>query len=107
MVGRASAFIEMIQHASPNFYSAFEPILSLTAPEMEDDLMRRVYDQLPIGDFSKLVLSATTEKLAVTSLGISAGAIWAILVGWSSHCLRRASRTRGSPRGPAIIAASR
>jgi len=69
MVGRAAAFVEMIQHASPALYSSFEPILSLSTPEMEDELMQRVYDQIPTADFSKQVLSLSTEKLVVTSLG--------------------------------------
>lgn len=69
MVGTARAFVEMIQHASPGLYSAFEPILSLPRAEMEDELMRRVYGQIPTADFSKQVLAVSTERLAVASLG--------------------------------------
>jgi mannose-1-phosphate guanylyltransferase len=69
MVGCATAFQAMIQHASPNLYSAFEPILSLPDCAMEAELMQRIYDHLPTADFSKLVLSLSTEMLAVASLG--------------------------------------
>ena len=31
-------------------------------------MMQRIYDDLPIGDFSKQVLAASTERLAVASL---------------------------------------
>jgi hypothetical protein len=59
----------MIQHASPDIYDAFEPILSLADPTTEDGLMRRVYDQIPTADFSRQVLSVSMDRLVVTSLG--------------------------------------
>jgi mannose-1-phosphate guanylyltransferase len=74
MVGRASAFVEMIQRAVPNMYRAFEPILALPNPEMEAEMMQSVYEKLPIADFSKEVLSVSAEMLAVARLGD---------VGWS------------------------
>ena len=68
MVGCARTFVEMIRHAAPALYRAFEPLLS--SPDSEEDkLMQRVYDQLPTSDFSKQVLSVSTEKLVVTSVG--------------------------------------
>ena len=69
MVGSVGAFLERIRRSTPTAYSAFEPILSLPDFAMEDELMQRVYDQLPSADFSKQVLSASTENLAVASLG--------------------------------------
>jgi mannose-1-phosphate guanylyltransferase len=74
MVGRASAFVEMIQRAVPNMYGAFEPILTLPNPEMEAEMMQSVYEKLPIADFSREVLSVSAEMLAVARLGD---------VGWS------------------------
>ena len=74
MVGFARTFLEMIQHASPTLYTAFERILSFTDLTRESELMRRVYNDLPTADFSKQVLSISTERLAVASLGD---------VGWS------------------------
>ena len=69
MVGRASAFLKMIEQSAPAIYREFESILTLNGPEMEADLMRPVYDRLPVADFSRLVLSASTEHLCVASLG--------------------------------------
>ena len=69
MVGRASAFLTMIKQSVPIIYRAFESILTLIGPEMEADLMRPIYDRLPVADFSRLVLSASTERLCVASLG--------------------------------------
>jgi mannose-1-phosphate guanylyltransferase len=70
MVGRVSAFLSTIQQAVPLIYRTFESILlTPVALELEADLMRPIYDQLPVADFSKLVLSASTERLCVTSLG--------------------------------------
>jgi mannose-1-phosphate guanylyltransferase len=74
MVGRASAFLRIIQQTAPIVYRDFESILTLIGPEMEADLMRPIYDRLPVADFSRLVLSASTERLCVASLGD---------VGWS------------------------
>jgi mannose-1-phosphate guanylyltransferase len=69
MVGRASAFLTMIERSTPAIYRDFESILTLIDPEMEADLMRPIYDRLPVADFSRLVLSASTERLCVASLG--------------------------------------
>jgi mannose-1-phosphate guanylyltransferase len=69
MVGCATAFLGMIRQASPTLYRAFEPILSLPGPEAEAETMRPIYDRLSTADFSKQVLSVSTERLAVSSLG--------------------------------------
>jgi mannose-1-phosphate guanylyltransferase len=69
MVGRAGAFLTMIKPSAPIIYRAFESILTLIGPEMEADLMRPIYDRLPVADFSRLVLTASTERLCVASLG--------------------------------------
>jgi mannose-1-phosphate guanylyltransferase len=69
MVGRASAFLEMIQETAPNIYRVFEPVLTLANPEMEPATMQALYEKLPIGDFSKQVLSVSTQRLAVANLG--------------------------------------
>jgi mannose-1-phosphate guanylyltransferase len=74
MVGRANAFVEMIQRAVPNMYRAFQPILALPNSEMEAVMMKPVYEKLAIADFSREILSVSTEMLAVARLGD---------VGWS------------------------
>lgn len=68
MVGCATAFLAMIQKASPTLYRAFQPILSLHDSAMEAEMMQRIYDDLPVADFSKQVLAVSTESLAVASL---------------------------------------
>ncbi len=69
MVGRASAFLKMIQQAAPNIYRDFESIGTLPSLEMEAARMQPLYDRLPVADFSQLVLSVSTERLCVASLG--------------------------------------
>lgn len=71
MVGSVRAFLDMIRHAHPELYSAFERPLSLPSLELEDAAMRCVYNPLPTADFSKEVLSVSTEALTVASLGDS------------------------------------
>jgi len=44
-------------------------MLSLRDSAMEIEIMQRIYDQLQPSDFSKQVLSVSTKKLVVTSLG--------------------------------------
>jgi mannose-1-phosphate guanylyltransferase len=69
MVGRASAFLKMIQQTAPIIYRDFGSILAQSGLGMEAELMEALYERLPISDFSKLVLSANTEGLSVASLG--------------------------------------
>jgi mannose-1-phosphate guanylyltransferase len=68
MAGRATAFLEMVREASPRLYRNFEPILALTDSAMETEAIQRIYDDLPVADFSKQVLAVSTERLAVTSI---------------------------------------
>jgi mannose-1-phosphate guanylyltransferase len=69
MAGRAAAFLEMIQRAAPDTYAAFQPVLSVTDPMLEAELLIRLYKQIPAGDFSKDVLAASIEELAVVNAG--------------------------------------
>jgi mannose-1-phosphate guanylyltransferase len=69
MVGRASAFLRMIQQAAPSIYRDFESILTLPGLGMEAEMMQSTYDGLSVADFSKLVLSENLEGLCVASLG--------------------------------------
>jgi mannose-1-phosphate guanylyltransferase len=68
MVGRSSAFLEIIREAVPKTYDAFEEALVTATPETEDHIMRRIYDALPPADFSRQVLAISTERLQVASL---------------------------------------
>jgi hypothetical protein len=58
----------MIRNACPTVYRAFEPILSLPDSTPETEMMHRIYDDLPVTDFSKQVLAVSTDRLAVASL---------------------------------------
>ena len=69
MVGRASAFLRMIQQTVPSIYREFESIRTLSSLGMEAEVMQSIYDRLPAADFSRSVLSANTEGLSVASLG--------------------------------------
>lgn len=74
MVGSVRAFLEMIRHTSPMLFQTFEPILSSTDLELEEQKMRLLYDTLDPADFSREVLALSTERLLVANCGE---------VGWS------------------------
>lgn len=69
MIGRVTAFTEMIQQAVPGIYRHFEAILRPLGLNTEAEIMQTVYNALPIADFSRQVLSVSTGKLAVAPLG--------------------------------------
>jgi len=69
MVGRADAFLELIQSAEPRLYETFQTAVVQSRADMNPEFMRAVYGQIETADFSKRVLSGTTERLAVLSLG--------------------------------------
>ncbi len=71
MVGRASAFLRMIQQTAPAIYGEFGSILMLPGFETtsESEVTQPFYDQLSTADFSKAVLSANPKDLRVASLG--------------------------------------
>ena len=63
MAGRARGFLDVIAAAAPALYGAFQ----------EEDI-GGLYESLAVADFSKRILTASTERLAVLCLGD---------VGWS------------------------
>src|SRR5204863_8188477 len=73
MLGRAGAFLDMIEAGAPELWRAFEPIRNRPA-EVDSDLIERIYASIAPADFSRLVLSATPESLRILCLGD---------VGWS------------------------
>jgi mannose-1-phosphate guanylyltransferase len=74
MVGQARAFLDMIRSGAAELYEAFEPLRTTHAPETYAETIKGVYEGLATADFSRLVLSATPERLAILCLGD---------VGWS------------------------
>lgn len=73
LVGRASAFLDMIRAAVPDLYEAFAPLMTIDA-DSENDTATSLYSRIPPADFSRTVLSAAPERLGVLCLGD---------VGWS------------------------
>jgi len=73
MVGRARAFLAMIQLAAPGLYDVFAPLSLRTHSEMAESLAA-AYSRIATADFSEQVLSTQPDKLTVLSLGD---------VGWS------------------------
>jgi hypothetical protein len=50
----------LIRRAAPDLYDAFQPVLSVSEPVLEADLLKVVYKQIPVGDFAKDVLAVRT-----------------------------------------------
>jgi mannose-1-phosphate guanylyltransferase len=69
MVGQARAFLDTIQSGAPDLYQAFEHIRTRPAGESCSETIERIYEGLKPADFSRLILSATPEKLGVLCLG--------------------------------------
>lgn len=69
MVGRTAAFLSMIERAMPGIYRTFEAISQLRDPHVEAEVMQAAYNSMPVADFSRQVLSVSTEQLAVAALG--------------------------------------
>jgi len=69
MVGHARAFLSAIQSGAPELYQAFEPIRTRPARESYSETIERIYEGLKPADFSRVVLSATPQRLGVLCLG--------------------------------------
>jgi mannose-1-phosphate guanylyltransferase len=69
MVGRAQAFLELIQSVEPDLYETFQRAIEYGRADMNAELMEGVYDRIETGDFSKRVLARNTDRLAVLNLG--------------------------------------
>jgi mannose-1-phosphate guanylyltransferase len=74
MIGRAQAFLDMIQIGAPQIYQEFEPIMEAPERCFDNAALADTYQRIPSADFSHLVLSAAPQRLGVLCLGD---------VGWS------------------------
>ena len=74
MIGRASAFLELLKAAVPGMVRTLAADRHLSASELTSANADQAYATLTPGDFSKQVLSVSTDRLAVLRLGN---------VGWS------------------------
>lgn len=69
MVGRVTAFLDLIQNAAPEAYRRLASIFQPGDRLHEAEALRVAYESIPLGDFSKQVLSSSTDRLLVASLG--------------------------------------
>jgi mannose-1-phosphate guanylyltransferase len=69
MIGNVTAFLEMIHRVSPDIFQTFASTLSYAEIDMEEEAMKHLYDRLSSADFSKQVLSVSTEMLSVANCG--------------------------------------
>jgi len=74
MVGRAQALWEMIRSCAADQSRAFEPLLTLDESQTDEEALKRIYDKIPMADFSSQVLSMASSQLRVLCMGD---------VGWS------------------------
>lgn len=65
MVGRVSAFLEMIRRAVPDLLSRFQAIETNLNTSDEERVVNKLYSDLPNINFSHEVLAARTGRLAV------------------------------------------
>jgi hypothetical protein len=65
MVGRVSAFLEMIRRAAPELYGRFDAVKPVLSTADEERILRELYAQLHDTNFSQQVLAARPEDLAV------------------------------------------
>jgi mannose-1-phosphate guanylyltransferase len=69
MVGRVSAFLELICSALPGFLRVFQQFPTFRAPSEEHRIDDSLYARIPPVDFSQQVLSGEPERLIVQRLG--------------------------------------
>ncbi|HKQ51522.1 MAG TPA: sugar phosphate nucleotidyltransferase [Pyrinomonadaceae bacterium] len=65
MVARVSAFLGMIRRAVPDLYHAFAAARTILGTDGEDSAVRSLYHQIPESNFSREVLAASPNDLAV------------------------------------------
>ena len=65
MVGRVSAFLEMIRRAAPDLYERFDAVRPVLNTPDEERRIEELYAQLHETNFSQQVLAARPEDLAV------------------------------------------
>jgi hypothetical protein len=83
MVGRASAFLELIESEAGSTYRAFRPMLETRSWRENAARLAHIYRRIRPSDFSKRVLASVDSRLAVLNSGD---------LGWS--LLREPDRVR-------------
>lgn len=69
MAGTAASFLELIRKATPEIYRILSDVSQVNNPQTKAAALSAAYDSLPMTDFSRSVLSVSTEALTVASLG--------------------------------------
>ena len=65
MVGRVSAFLEMIRRTLPELLRSFDSMWAAVGPGMQPSALHELYAKIPATNFSDEVLSARPSDLAV------------------------------------------
>jgi mannose-1-phosphate guanylyltransferase len=65
MVARASALLRMFITAIPRLYGHFSAVRHSLGTVSEADVLTRLYDELPISEFSEMILQRCTHNLLV------------------------------------------
>jgi mannose-1-phosphate guanylyltransferase len=68
MVGRVTAFIELIRTGAPQLAQAFEPVVRVLGSPRERTVIDRVYTSLESVNFSERVLEPAADRLGVVRL---------------------------------------
>ncbi len=65
MIGRVSAFLDMIRRSVPCLIASFESMWAAVQPGMEEAALSELFSSIPACDFSDAVLSVCPSDLAV------------------------------------------
>ena len=68
VIGRCAAFEQLLADAVPDYWKQFEPLRQARSASEEAETAEALYAMLPVSDFSRDVLAARPERLAVVSL---------------------------------------
>lgn len=92
MVGRVSAFLEMIRRATPQLYDRFVAVQPSLNTAKEEGEIRSLYSELPSTNFSQQVLAARPSDLSVLPVN---GVRWSDWGGAASRSQRSAEDRKG------------
>ena len=65
MIGRVSAFLNLLREALPALFAGFESMWATATPGLEGDAVRLLYATMPATNFSNEVLAQSSSSLAV------------------------------------------
>jgi hypothetical protein len=68
LVGRASALLQIFIMTMPRLYGSFSSVRPVLGTVFETDVLTRLYDELPISNFSEAVLQRCAANLLVMPL---------------------------------------